>query len=70
MPKVSTNVEVLQQIRHLGITPRITAAVKYAEEEAVLREAGADRVFNVYAQAGAGYVANILEGPSARRTSG
>ena len=59
MPNVDINAEVLEQLKSLPIDPRVTATAKYPEDEERLRQAGAALVFNVYAQAGAGYVASI-----------
>ncbi len=61
MPNVEINAEVIEQLEALPIDPRVTATAKYPEEEELLKEAGADLVFNVYAEAGAGYVGSIYQ---------
>ena len=41
---------------------RIAVTAKFAEEETVLEAAGADIVFNAYAESGAGFAARIKSG--------
>jgi glutathione-regulated potassium-efflux system ancillary protein KefC len=48
------NAATARMARQRGFTGLISAAVKYPDEEPLLRACGVDAVFNIYAEAGAG----------------
>ena len=47
------------QIRELGYQGQLAAIAKYPDEMEALKEAGADRVFNLYAEAGIGLADDV-----------
>lgn len=59
LPKLPANLDALQQMRAIGFAGRIAATARYPDEEALLREAGADVVFNIYAEAGTGFADHV-----------
>lgn len=60
LPKISTHLEILQQLKAAGYDGRVSATAKFPDEESALREAGVDTVFNTYAEAGAGFAGHVL----------
>jgi predicted Kef-type K+ transport protein len=54
MPKMQENEYAARELRRLGYRGRIASAVKFADHERVLAEAGVDFVSNFYTEAGAG----------------
>ena len=65
MPSLSEMVDAVQQLRSSGYTGKVAAVAKYEDERAAMQAAGADVVFNYYAEAGAGFaehtLSNLLE---------
>lgn len=59
MPQVSENLFAAEHLVKEGFTGTIGAIAKYPEDEQVLRAAGVHRVFNLYAEAGAGFAQHI-----------
>ena len=59
LPRFSTNLEILQFLRHSGFAGRIAVTAKFADEEEALLEAGASTVFNIYTQAGIGFAEHV-----------
>tara|TARA_R110002124_G_scaffold4452_4_gene27178 strand:+ start:854 stop:2452 length:1599 start_codon:yes stop_codon:yes gene_type:complete len=60
MPSLSEMVDAVQQLRNSGYTGKVAAVAKYEDERARMRAAGADVVFNYYAEAGAGFAEHAL----------
>lgn len=60
LPNLSANLDALNQLRAINFSGRIAATARYPDEEAVLREAGASAVFNVYAEAGSGFASHVV----------
>jgi glutathione-regulated potassium-efflux system ancillary protein KefC len=76
MPSLPEMVDALRQLRNSGYTGKVAAVAKYEDEQQQMKAAGADVVFNYYAEAGAGFaehalsnMLDILPGRSARRAS-
>lgn len=67
LPRVSENLFAAEHLGKEGFAGTIAAISKYPEEEAVLRGAGVHMVFNLYAEAGAGFAQHVCAGSS--RTS-
>ena len=59
MPDHQVNMYALEQIHRSGFGGFIAALAKYPEDAEGLREGGAHCVFNMYAEAGVGFAANV-----------
>jgi glutathione-regulated potassium-efflux system ancillary protein KefC len=64
LPKQSTNMAVLERLREVRFDGQIAATARFTDEEAALKKAGATTVFNMYREAGAGFVAHIDNDPA------
>jgi glutathione-regulated potassium-efflux system ancillary protein KefC len=53
------NMAAVERLRDRGFTGRIVAASRYADEAVELRAIGADAVFDVYTEAGAGFASDL-----------
>lgn len=53
-PNLHSNVKTAQLARTHGFKGLISASARFPEDESVLKEAGVDAVFNIFAEAGAG----------------
>lgn len=62
MPKVSENVFAAQHLKAEGFAGLVGAIAPFRDDEPALREAGADLVFNLYAEAGAGFAQHVCTG--------
>jgi len=62
MPQNEENVYAAKQLRKYGYSGRVVALAKYADDVELLKEAGVHTVFNLYAEAGAGFARNAYEG--------
>jgi glutathione-regulated potassium-efflux system ancillary protein KefC len=62
MPKVSENVFAAEHLIKEGFAGTIGAVAKFPDDEAVLRAAGVSQVFNLYAEAGAGFAQHVCAG--------
>lgn len=58
MPNQQENLYAVRQLRSLGYQGKLTAIAKYPDDIDALKQAGADSVFNLYAEAGAGFADN------------
>lgn len=64
LPKLATNLAVLDQLRATSFAGRIAATAKFPDEAEILKQAGAHTVFNIYTEAGAGFAAHLAaQGP-------
>ena len=61
MPQLEENLFATRRLRQMNYQGEITAIVKYEDEAETLQEAGVDRTFNFYTEAGAGFAADALE---------
>ncbi len=59
LPNLTANLDALEQLRETEFPGRIAATARYPDEEAPLRMAGATTVFNIYAEAGAGFAGHV-----------
>jgi glutathione-regulated potassium-efflux system ancillary protein KefC len=62
MPRVSENLFAAEHLAKEGFTGTIGAIAKYPDDEQVLRAAGVQLVFNLYAEAGAGFAQHVCSG--------
>jgi len=61
MPDHQVNMYALEQIKRAGFGGFIAALAKYSEDADALESGGAHCVFNMYAEAGAGFAASVDE---------
>jgi predicted Kef-type K+ transport protein len=62
MPQVSENVFAAEHLIKEGFTGTIGAIAKFPDDEAILRAAGVRQVFDLYAEAGAGFAQHVCNG--------
>lgn len=62
MPKLAANHYVTTQLRQNGFNGYIAATAKYPDEVEILTQAGANAVFNIYAEAGSGFAEHVKAG--------
>lgn len=60
MPSLSEMVDAVEQLRHSGYKGKVAAVAKHEDERLAMKAAGADVVFNYYAEAGAGFAEHTL----------
>jgi len=60
MPSLSEMIDAVQQLRLSGYRGKVAAVAKHEDERAAMKAAGADVVFNYYAEAGAGFAEHTL----------
>ena len=60
MPSLSEMIDAVKQLRSSGYTGKVAAVAKYEDERAQMKAAGADVVFNYYAEVGAGFAEHAL----------
>ena len=58
LPNQQENLYGVSQLRKLGYNGKLTAIAKYPDDIEAIKQAGADSVFNLYAEAGAGFADN------------
>ncbi len=57
-------------IHDSGYETQIAASVKHDDDMLVLKKAGVDSVFNIYAEAGSGFANHVCESFSGHQPSG
>ena len=60
LPKLSTNLAVLQELNAASFIEKIAVTAKFDDETETLMQAGATTVFNVYAESGAGFASHVV----------
>jgi hypothetical protein len=60
LPKLSTSLAVLSQLKAASFAGRIAATARFPDEVEALQQAGATTVFNIYTEAGAGFAAHVV----------
>ncbi|MEE4146399.1 MAG: cation:proton antiporter family protein [Halieaceae bacterium] len=60
MPSLSEMIDAVKQLRLSGYQGKVAAVAKYEDEREAMKAAGADVVFNYYAEAGAGFAEHTL----------
>ncbi len=61
IPAVSSSLFAIKQLKKLSYSGKITALAKFDDEAAELEKAGVDSVYNIYAEAGVGYVMHVCQ---------
>lgn len=59
LPKQTTNLAVLNQLAESSFDVKVAATAKFPDQVEALKEAGATMVFNMYAEAGAGFATYV-----------
>ncbi|MCG6895800.1 MAG: cation:proton antiporter [Thiocapsa sp.] len=62
MPQVSENIFAAEHLIKEGFKGTIGAIAKFPDDETILRAAGVSQVFNLYAEAGAGFAQHVCAG--------
>ena len=60
LPKLTTNLAVLEQLKAASFAGRVAATARFQDEVEALKEAGAHTVFNIYTEAGAGFAGHVV----------
>ncbi len=60
LPKLTTNLAVLGELKAASFAGRIAATAKFPDEVKALEQAGASTVFNIYAEAGGGFASHVI----------
>ncbi len=61
LPQYTANLNAIKQLRSAGFSGQVAATAAFQEDEAALLKAGADTVFNIYAEAGTGFATHVAE---------
>ena len=61
LPNLEANLEILRNLKRFGFSGQVAALAQFADEEALLKEAGAAAVFNLYAEAGLGFADHVSD---------
>jgi len=61
MPNIKEALAAVKMIKDSGYQTRIAASVKHDDDMPILKEAGVDSVFNIYAEAGSGFANHVCE---------
>ena len=59
LPKLSTTLSVLEELKAARFAGRVAATARYPDDVEALRHAGAATVFNIYTEAGSGFAAHV-----------
>lgn len=65
LPKLSSSLAVLDELKEASFTGRVAAIARFPDEVEALKQAGATTVFNIYTEAGAGFAAHVVAKASA-----
>ena len=60
LPKLSANLNALELLTQISFSGNIAATARYPDEVAKLKEAGANAVFDMYTEAGAGFAEHVV----------
>ena len=70
LPRQSTTLAILSRLVEHGFKGHIAAIARFPDEAEALKEAGAGAVFNMYSEAGAGFVSHTLRELPIAQTGG
>ena len=59
LPKLKTNLSVLDQLKEARFAGRVAATARFPDEVETLKQAGAATVFNIYTEAGTGFATHV-----------
>ena len=60
LPKATMHLQIIKQLKTIGFAGKIASTVRFADEAQPLIQAGADTVFNIYNEAGAGFATHVI----------
>lgn len=60
LPNLQAGLDVLEQLQDISYDGRIAATARFRDEVPLLKEAGADVVFDIYTEAGVGFANNAV----------
>ncbi len=66
LPQLTANLAVLKQLQESQHSGTVAACARYPDDVEKLRQAGAETVFNIYTEAGAGFAAHVVDQHSAK----
>ncbi len=61
LPQHTSNLNAIKQLRNAGFHGQVATIAAFREDETALLKAGADTVFNIYAEAGTGFASHVDE---------
>jgi predicted Kef-type K+ transport protein len=61
LPQSASSLNALKQLREAGFRGQVATTAAYGEDEAALRKAGANTVFNIYSEAGTGFASHVSD---------
>lgn len=61
IPNLAANLFAIERLKSLSYNKKITAIAEFNDEAAALMDAGVDTVYNIYAEAGAGYATHVCQ---------
>ncbi|MFK8020734.1 MAG: cation:proton antiporter [Pseudomonadales bacterium] len=59
LPKVNTTLAILDRLSDVSFSGQVAAIARYPDEVCALKGAGANTVFNIYTEAGAGFASHV-----------
>ena len=60
LPSLDANLSVMEELRATAYEGRVAAVARYPDEIEQLEQAGAQAVFNIYTEAGAGFATHVM----------
>lgn len=60
LPKLGTNLAIVDQLQEASFNGRVVATARFPDEVEPLMQAGVSSVFNIYGEAGAGFAAHVV----------
>ena len=67
LPNLGANLAVIEQLKLASFDGQVAATARFQDDMEMLEQAGASTVFNVYAEAGSGFAADVAASMPARR---
>jgi hypothetical protein len=59
LPNLQANLDALAELQAISFSGRIAATARFPDEMALLQQAGATAVFNIYTEAGSGFAEHV-----------
>jgi len=68
LPNLDANLDALNQLKEIKFDGRIAATARFPDDVKYLRRAGANAIFNIYNEAGAGFAEHVHEQSKLNKT--